>query len=162
MSMIEISHIIFGFSSLAFGLYILLTTKGTKLHKTIGKLYVISMVLLNVTAFCIYDLFGGFGIFHWAAVVSSLTIAGGIGVLVLRNMIKNWLALHYELMVWSYIGLLAATSNEMFVHVPIFKELAKTFSPAPLISMLLVFSIGAWWEIKDKPRLTKRFLSMNK
>jgi len=156
--MIELGHTIFGFSSLALGLYVLLTTKGTKRHKAIGKLYVISMVLLYAAAFGIYELFGKFGVFHIAAIISSLTILGGIGVLIFRSKIKSWITIHYELMVWSYIGLLAATSNEIFVHVPVFNELAKTYSAAPIISMLLVFLIGAWWEIKNKSRLTKRFL----
>lgn len=156
--MIELTHTIFGFSSLFFGLYVLLKNKGTRRHKTIGKLYVISMVFLNATAFGIYELFSGFGIFHWAATISSLTILGGIAVLIFRRRIKNWVVIHYDLMVWSYIGLLAATSNEMFVHVPIFNELAKSYQFAPMVSMFLVFIIGGVWASKSQEKTTSRFM----
>ena len=128
------------------------------MHKLIGKLYVISMVGLNVIAFSIYEMFGGFGIFHWAATLSSLTILGGIGVLIFRRKIKNWVSIHYDLMVWSYIGLLAATSNEIFVHVPVFNELAKNYQYVPIVSMLLVFIIGGVWASNSQEKTTSRFM----
>lgn len=155
--MIQLIHIVFGFSSLIFGLYVLCATKGTKRHKAIGKLYVISMVLLNATAFGIYELFDGFGIFHWAAIISSMTILGGIGVLMFRRKFKNWVSLHYELMVWSYIGLLAATSNEAFVHIPVLQDLAKTHNYAPLVAMIFIFLVGSRWETQSKQKLTNQF-----
>ena len=157
--MVKLTHIIFGFSSLFFGLLVLLTSKGSAHHKLIGKLYVASMVILNATAFGIYELFNGFGIFHWGAVVSSLTIVCGVGVLIFRRKFKNWLVIHYDLMVWSYIGLLAATSNEMFVHVSVFKNLAEVYRYAPLVSMCLVFWLGATWVNKAKSKTTTKFLA---
>lgn len=156
--MIEEIHTIFGFSSLSLGLYVLSQTKGTKRHKLIGKMYVVSMLGLNITAFGIYEIFNGFGIFHWAAIISLSTIVGGIVVIIFRKGIRNWVIVHYDLMVWSYIGLLAATSNEIFVHVDFFTELGGAYKWSPMVSMLLVFFVGGWWASRNKKQTTKFFL----
>ena len=71
-------HLIASIIALITGLFVLTTTKGTKTHKQIGYVYSISMVLLNLTAFMIYKLYGKFGIFHWFAVVSCLTLFAGL------------------------------------------------------------------------------------
>jgi len=142
--MIEVSHTVFGFASLIFGTSVLWRQKGTRLHRTFGMAYIISMLGLNLTAFGIYQLFGGFGIFHWAALVSLASILGGCSALLLRKTFKNWLAVHYEFMVWSYIGLLAATSNEVFVHVSFFSKLETLYPMLSTASMFTVIGIGAF------------------
>lgn len=54
------------------------TRKGTRRHHQIGLVYAVSMLGLNATAFLIYRLFGGFGAFHVAALLSLLTIFAGL------------------------------------------------------------------------------------
>jgi uncharacterized membrane protein len=71
-------HLIASIIALITGLFVLSTTKGTKTHKQIGYVYSISMILLNLTAFMIYKLYGKFGIFHWFAVISCLTLFAGL------------------------------------------------------------------------------------
>ncbi|HEV2292419.1 MAG TPA: hypothetical protein VGR35_01105 [Tepidisphaeraceae bacterium] len=62
---------------MACGLLVLLRAKGTRSHRVIGYLYVAAMLALNVTAFLIYRLYGRFGPFHVAALVSlAMVIAG--------------------------------------------------------------------------------------
>ena len=155
--MIETTHTILGFLSLFTGLYILLNRKGTKTHKLIGRIYVGSMFALNTTAFGIYELFGGFGIFHWAAIVSLFSIVGGMVVIMYRKNLKDWITTHYYFMVWSYIGLLAATSNEAFVHIPFLTQQAHSYSWLPMASMLSVFIVGGTWVEISRQRITQPF-----
>jgi len=156
--LIELIHTVSGFGSLLTGLFVLLNTKGTKRHKLVGKAYVVFMLLLNITAFGIYELFNGFGIFHWAAIVSLLSILGGMVVLINRKNLKFWIIQHYYFMVWSYIGLLAGASNETFVHVPFFNHLAQQFSWAPMVSMFLIFFTGGAWVAIREQAITRRFI----
>ncbi len=152
--MIEVLHTIVGFSSLAFGALVLFNIKGTLKHKILGKLYVVSMLILNLTAFGIYGLFNyGWGIFHWAAIASLATVLAGVLVLIFRKKIKSWLLIHYELMIWSYLGLLGATSNELFVHILFFNNLAKTNPPLPIVTMVFIFIFGAIWLYASKKRI---------
>ena len=70
------------------------------------------MVILNVSAFTIMRLFGGFGVFHFFALLSLVSLAFGVAAVVLRRPRSNWLYFHYQWMAWSYAGLLGATINE--------------------------------------------------
>ena len=109
-------HLISALIALLCGSYILFARKGTKLHKQVGYVYTISMTLLNLTAFMIYDLFGGFGIFHYTALLSSLTLMGGMLPLIRRK--KGWLYRHFAFMYWSVIGLYAAFASESLTRIP--------------------------------------------
>ena len=143
--MIEIVHTVFGFYSLIFGTYVVLQTKGTRQHVWIGRCYAISMLVLCLTAFGIYELYGGFGIFHVAAIVSLLSTLGGVIAVYLKRKLKAWRVWHYQFMAWSYVGLLAATSNEIFVHIGFFNELAVSFQYSPLISLALIMGGGGFY-----------------
>ena len=111
-------HLISSIAALAMGTLILIITKGTRLHKKMGYGYVISMVVLNITAFTIYRLFGQFGPFHIAAIASSATlIAGIIPPLFFRHK-KSWITFHFTFMYYSVIGLYAAFVSEIIVRLP--------------------------------------------
>lgn len=71
-------HLLFAIAALASGLFIVLRRKGTRTHRRVGRVYALSMIGLNVTALMIYRLTGTFGPFHVAALVSLLTIVGGV------------------------------------------------------------------------------------
>lgn len=116
--MISNVHTCLGYISLISGLIVLIRPKGTVFHIVAGRIYVLCMLGLNLTALAIYELFGRFGIFHWFALFSLLTIILGFMGIALRSRIKNGVYFHYYFMTWSYIGLLCATINEIYVHVP--------------------------------------------
>ena len=71
-------HLIVSIIAMISGMMVLYRPKGTKQHKQLGYIYVIVMLLVNLTAFMIYRLFGGFGIFHFFAIVSLLTLLAGM------------------------------------------------------------------------------------
>ena len=105
-------HLISSIIALVTGLLVLTTTKGTTRHKKIGYIYVVSMVVLNLTAFMIYRLFGKFAIFHWFAVLSCLTLIAGMYP-VLTKKSKNYLLTHFNFMYWSVVGLYCAFCAEI-------------------------------------------------
>lgn len=110
-------HFISCLLSLLFGTYVLVTKKGTKRHKQIGYAYVVSMLVLLVTSFMLYHLFNRFGLFHWLAVVSSITLLGGF-IPVLIKKPASYISMHFSFMYWSVFGLYGAFVAEVMVRIP--------------------------------------------
>jgi hypothetical protein len=96
------------------------------------------MVLLNATALMIYDLYGRFGPFHVASVISLATVGAGFVPVYLRRPQAGWMQLHATFMCWSYVGLLAAFVSEVAVRVP-----GVGFGPAVIAATVLVGVGGA-------------------
>ncbi len=107
-------HLVSAIAAMAFGAVVLFLKKGTPLHIRLGYFYAVSMLTLNVTALMIYKLFGHFGPFHYAAVISLASLLGGLVPAYLKKPKNSWLELHYEFMNWSIIGLYAAFWSETF------------------------------------------------
>ena len=103
-------------AALLLGPAVFFRVKGDRYHCRIGYAYALSMIVLNLTALLIYDLFGGWGPFHWMALVSLATLMAGLVPAVWRT--KNWLEAHYQGMCWSCVGLAAAGAAELFTRVP--------------------------------------------
>jgi len=117
-SEIGLIHFIVSMLSVVFGTAILLMKKGTKRHKQIGYAYVFSMLGVIITSFLMYRLFGKFGIFHVAALVSAVTLSLGMIPAILRKPVKTWFSLHLSFMYWSVIGLYSAFAAEILVRIP--------------------------------------------
>lgn len=115
-------HLIASILALIFGSLILIMSKGTRRHKKVGYAYVVSMLVLLITSFMLYNLFGGFGVFHVASIVSSVTLL--LGMIPIFFKPKNWILYHLSWMFWSVIGLYAAFASEVFTR----------FFPAPFFS----------------------------
>jgi uncharacterized membrane protein len=111
-------HSLCGVAALLFGLAVIVSRKGTRSHRRLGYAYVGAMLLLNATALMIYDLFGRFGPFHIAALVSLATVAAGLMPAFRRKPTGAWLERHAALMSWSYVGLVAAFIAEVIVRLP--------------------------------------------
>ena len=129
-------HMVCALTALGSGAAVLLRRKGNRAHRRLGWVYVTSMLLLNVTALMIYRLFGGFGPFHVAAVLSLATVIAGIVPPIRRP--ANWVARHYQWMTWSYVGLCAAAVSEVGTRVPGFQ-----FWWAVMAGTFIVFGVGA-------------------
>lgn len=112
-------HLFVSICALIFGTWVLAARKGTLTHRRIGYAYAVSMILLLLTAFMIYRLFGRFGVFHVAAIVSTVTLLGGMIPVIRRRPKNSWLNLHFSFMYWSVFGLYAAFVAEMAVRLPI-------------------------------------------
>ena len=111
-------HLVSAILATVFGTMVLVMKKGTANHVRAGYAYTISMVVMLITAFMIYRLFGGFGIFHIAAIVSTFTLAGGMIPVIRKRPRKRWLEMHLAFMYWSVIGLYAAFASETLTRIP--------------------------------------------
>ncbi len=114
---IGLVHLISSCFALIFGTYILIAKKGTKQHIKIGYLYVISMGILILTAFMIYRLFNGWGIFHYTTLLSLLSIILGMVPIWTKKPLNKWKYLHFAFMYWSVIGLYAAFAAEILTRI---------------------------------------------
>lgn len=118
--------------ALVTGAVVLLRRKGGTSHRRLGWVYAASMLGLNITAFGLYELFGGFGPFHAAALLSLLTVVMGVLPAWKRQPRYQWVERHYYWMTWSYVGLLAAAASEAITRLP----------ESPFWWMVLVATLG--------------------
>lgn len=98
-------HFITAVISMVTGSIVLLNKKGTLFHKRTGYIYVVAMLLLNISSFFIMS-FGGFSLFHFFAIISLVSIFGGILPTIKKK--KNWFGYHFYFMNWSVVGLFCA------------------------------------------------------
>ena len=151
-------HTLTSVLAIVFGTWVLLSRKGDKRHKKLGYLYVVSMVVCLFTSFFMYNLFGGFGIFHGFAIVSAATLIGGMFPIILKKP-KHYIALHFNFMYWSVIGLYGAFLAEILTRIP--PMVIKDEKVLPLFFALVGVAIfhcnGCWilFYVQKKERLVK-------
>lgn len=136
---------------------LLLRGKGNRRHRVLGWTYASSMLVCNGTALMITKLFGGFGPFHAAALVSL--VGTGLGVwsarqgaiarrLGERAQRAQWVERHYYWMTWSYVGLIAALASEIITRHPAFRPVlggGVYFGLAVGAATLAIVAIGSQW-----------------
>ena len=140
MSTLGWIHTIFGLAALLAGAAVVLIRKGTRWHRTLGHVYLTSMVGLNVTGLFIYNLTGYFGPFHWLALSSLMTLIAGMIPVFTRRPKGRWLELHAVFINISFIGLVAATAAEITSRIPAFEE---AFGPVVGLTSAVVIATGA-------------------
>ncbi len=153
-SQIGLIHLLMASLALIFGSFVLADAKGTIFHRRVGYLYALSMLGLNITALMIYSLFGRFGVFHWAAVVSLVTLFAGMIPVIVRRPAKQWLGLHFNFMYWSVFGLYAAFVAEMATRLPIRTAFSSTtqFFMMVAIATFATMLVGQLVLLKYKKR----------
>lgn len=145
-------HFLVSLVALAAGTYVLSAEKGTKRHKQVGYIYVFSMIMVCGSAFGLYNLTGEFGIFHVAAIIGFVTLAGGMLPLVIRNFPEKYKGVHPWFMYYSVMGLYAALVSELSVRIP-----AKPFFTMVGIATFLVFGIGTFFILRKQAVWSKYF-----
>jgi len=113
MDLLGSTHLWAALLAMLAGAVVLLLRKGTLWHRRWGWLYVAAMATVIVTAFLIYDLFGTFGPFHVAALISLVTVTMGLLPALRRRPKGRWVPLHAYWMSGSYVGLIAAATSEI-------------------------------------------------
>jgi len=140
-------HAIAGVIALITGTLVLILKKGTILHIRIGYVYVVSMLVLLISSFMVYRLFNGWGMFHYASMVSSITLILGMIPPIFMRHKSYWLRLHFTAMYWSVFGLWAAFIAEMSVRIP-----ESSFMWMVGLAFGLVFLIGVIIFAIKKPK----------
>lgn len=145
---IGVTHLIASIIALITGSFVLKNAKGTATHRKIGYVYTIAMAIVLLTSFMIYRLHGAFGILHWFAVVSSITLLAGMLPMFFKNP-SNYLSLHFSFMYWSVIGLYCAFFAEILTRIPFLLELEDNvvviFYSMVGIATGLVAGIGSYY-----------------
>ena len=139
-------HLIVAVLAIVIGTLVILFRKGTRLHGWLGRAYVGMMVGVNLTAFLIYELFGGFGLFHWMALFSLLTVL--IGYFPARSRRPGWKGQHAYFMSGSYVGVIAALAAEVLTRTP----LLPFFGAVAVASFSVIF-LGILLMFRFIPRL---------
>ncbi|MDG1822671.1 MAG: DUF2306 domain-containing protein [Flavobacteriaceae bacterium] len=142
---IGLIHLLVSIVAMITGIVVLITKKGTKKHRQIGYIYVTSMLLVNFTAFMIYRLFGGFGIFHFFAIVSFMTLLAGMYPIIRRKG-RNYIFRHFNYMYWSVVGLYCAFCAEILTRIPFYLSIKiswKLFSALTMLSIFIVIVIAS-------------------
>ena len=143
---IGLVHLLLALLAMGFGAAIMLSRKGTQVHRWLGRSYTASMCGLNLTAFLIYELFAGFGLFHWLALISLITVVLGYRHAWRRR--PGWKASHAYFMAGSYVGLIAAFAAEILTRT----DILPFFSAVAVASFAVIF-IGVWLMFRLIPRL---------
>jgi uncharacterized membrane protein len=154
-------HFIASLFALLFGTLVLVLKKATSKHKIIGRLYGFAMLVVLITAFMTYNLFGAWGIFHWTAVISSVTLFAGLLPILTKRPTNNYVSLHFSFMYWSVMGVYGAFVAETLVRIP--KVVVESGIPNKVfynmtgIGTALVMGLGAYFFLKLKPKWDIQF-----
>jgi uncharacterized membrane protein len=144
-------HVLAALSALGAGAAVLLMPKGTHIHRLIGSVYVLALVLVNVAALSLHRE-STFGVFHVLAVISLVTIAVGLSPLLLGKGSPAVIATHAYCMTWSYAGLVAAGCGQLAVAVG---RDAAWVVPLAIASVLGVSGIAIFGRV---PSILERIL----
>jgi uncharacterized membrane protein len=121
-------------SALAIGAMVLVLRKATSRHRTLGRIYLVSMLTTNLTALGIYQR-GVFYFPHWFAVAALIAITIGLICVRLRRPRGYWRNAHLTCMVASYYMLIGGGVNEVFLRVNALHALAPDVLHSPLVGM---------------------------
>ena len=156
---IGLMHLSASILAMITGSLVLIKKKGTKKHKQIGLIYVISIFWVNATALMIYRLFGGFGIFHFFSIVSLLTLVAGMHP-ILKRKGKNYIFKHFNYMYWSVVGLYCAFCAEVFTRLPSLLSVQLTWELFSILTgggIFIVMVIATAIFKKQKGKWQKEF-----
>jgi uncharacterized membrane protein len=145
-------HLISSIVTLITGTLVLIMKKGTIRHKRIGYVYVISMVFLLLTAFMIYRLFDGWGIFHYTTIASLVTISLGMIPIWTKKPAKKWKYMHFSFMYWSVIGLYSAFVAEVITRIP-----ETPFFGMVGIAFVIIMLAGSVFFVFNKSKWSRLF-----
>ncbi|AHM62792.1 putative integral membrane protein [Flammeovirgaceae bacterium 311] len=149
-------HLISSIVALVTGTLVLIMKKGTTQHRQIGYVYVASMGILILTAFMIYRLFNGWGIFHYTTVMIFLTIGLGMIPIWIKKPAGKWRYMHFSFMYWSVIGLYSAFVAEVLTRIP-----KSSFFGMVGISFGVIMLIGGVFFVSNKSKWSKLFSIKN-
>lgn len=100
------AHVAAASIAIALGAVVLTRSKGDSVHVLLGRLYLISMLVVLLPVLFLYDESGRPGPFHALAVVSLVTTA--LGWRAGRERRRAAVGRHAAFMAWSWIGVVTA------------------------------------------------------
>ncbi len=136
MDMILNIHTTFAIAAVISGAIILARKKGDVFHTRLGKMFVASMILVNLTAFALWPKYG-FSFFQPLALWNLVWVLFGYYYAV-KKPNKNWLISHYYFITYAYVGVLAAGA----ARIPFSFGLSPGLSA--FVAIAVVFCVSAY------------------
>jgi uncharacterized membrane protein len=156
-------HSAFCVVALCAGPFALVMTKGTRLHKTAGYIYAVSMLIGCATALGLYAPIPGlptFNRFHWMSIATLVMVAFAIWAAP-RQRSRLGAYVHPMAMIGSYYMLLGATINEAFARIEPLRVYAIATTPgahnvlqsrllamAQGLGMLIMVSVAVYFAVR--------------
>ena len=132
------AHVTLAVVALLSGPAIFFNRKGTSTHRVLGAIYLLAMLVVNVSALSTYEMSGKPNLFHAFALMSLGSIVPG-AIAVSRSNITS----HYYFMCWSYFGLLAAFLSQIATQTGVFPRLGAAFGGLSIFLVVLLATAAA-------------------
>jgi uncharacterized membrane protein len=145
MDLILNIHTTLAITAVLTGAIILARKKGDVFHTRLGKIFVASMILVNITAFALWPKYG-FSFFQPLALWNLVWVLFGYYYAV-KKPNKNWLISHYYFITYAYVGVVAAGA----ARIPLIFGISP--GPAAFIAIAVVFCISAYFIEKQSKKL---------
>lgn len=114
--------------ALAAGAYGFTTRKGSPRHILTGRVYMVSMIALNLSALGVYRL-GVFFFPHVLAIMTLVVIAIGWAAARTHRPRPLWKHIHLSAMIASYYLLIGGGVNEVFLRIHAMREILNAQGP---------------------------------
>lgn len=128
-------HVVLALVAIVAGGAMFLRKKGGRLHRQLGYLYSVALLLVNISALAVYQHSGGPGPFHILALISLATLSAGFLPAFLRAPRHGWMHRHAYFMTWSYVGLVAAGVGQLAIK---FSDLPASIAVGLLSSVVVL------------------------
>lgn len=151
-------HLFAAYIAILAGPVVFLRRKGDLPHRVLGYIYFGAMLTLNVAALTRYTLTGSFNFFHFAALMSLLTILPGVWMAIRYKQTRSRVHLnaHGTFMSWSYFGLMMAFVSEMATRKFPFLLSGEYTWPKFFLFLAVVMSLTGWWTARQVRRHVPR------
>lgn len=130
-------HTVAAVVAIACGIFILVLQKGTHRHRMLGRIYVVSILVMVILSFFIRHIrIDQFSIFHLISIQVTSFVAVGLGALVLRSRIRTWYVWHARFMLYSYVTLIVTGTAQAFDYLPFGSDIlnAVVFVQVPAVA----------------------------
>ncbi|MEM0908027.1 MAG: DUF2306 domain-containing protein [Pseudomonadota bacterium] len=149
-------HLAGGVVAFGLGTVLLLGAKGTQLHRTLGRVFVLAIVVTAFSGFFIYEILGALGPFHVLSAFTLVTVLGGVKAIRKASPAcraehrGGAVSAHINRMVWCFTALVIAASIEalrLFPSDPEALRLAGFEGKDVIIASAVTLAVAAWLTI---------------
>ena len=144
-------HTILSSIGIVVGAEQVLRTRRDFLHKCLGYVYVVCMVVADVAILTVYRFNHHFNVFHVGAIANLLCIGMALQPMLAKPRPVQWKLKHYMWICWSYVGLLAAALTEFIIRTQPLPGRGATIL-ATILATSFVCGMGAWLITRHRPQ----------
>ena len=144
-------HSVLAALCIVIGLVQLVGRKGSPSHRMLGYVFVVSMLIVNISTLSVRRFTGGFNIFHVEAGLNLACVVAAMLPMLRRPRPSNWLLTHYRWMAGAYIGLIAAGLTELVVRLGPFATKTQLWTASAAVGAIVTI-VGCGLIARYRPR----------